>query len=55
MRHHGKGVITAAACAKPGDSKKALACADKILEASVAEVRARVKSLGDNFGEEVEE
>ena len=42
----------AAACARKGDSAKAIAFMDKLLEPCVAEVQARAKKVGEAFGEE---
>ena len=48
----GANMPSAAACARKGDSTKAIAFMDKLLEPCVAEVQARVKMVGEAFGEE---
>ena len=51
VRYHDH-TATTAACAKPGDGKKAVACMDKVFQAAALAVRARAKALGEEFGEE---
>ena len=48
----GASMPQAAACARKGDSAKAIAFMDTLLEPCVAEVQARVKKVGEAFGEE---